>query len=46
MHFCGMCEEACPTNAIQLTPFNELAAYTRLEMIADKEELLRPVHQR
>ncbi|MCY0898403.1 MAG: hypothetical protein OWU33_05615 [Firmicutes bacterium] len=41
-----MCEEACPTNAIQLTPFNELAAYTRLEMIADKEELLRPVHQR
>jgi NADH-quinone oxidoreductase subunit I len=28
--FCGMCEEVCPTNAIQLTPFNELAAYTRL----------------
>ncbi|MDA8205329.1 MAG: 4Fe-4S binding protein, partial [Thermaerobacter sp.] len=40
--FCGMCEEACPTNAVRLTPFNELAAYSRLDMVADKEELLAP----
>lgn len=40
--FCGMCEEACPTNAVQLTGFNEMAALDRLDMIADKESLMRP----
>ena len=38
--FCGMCEEACPVDAIELTPVYDLVGLTRQEMIFDKEKLL------
>jgi NADH-quinone oxidoreductase subunit I len=36
---CGMCEEACPTNAIQLTPDFEMCEYNRDSMVYEKEHL-------
>jgi NADH-quinone oxidoreductase subunit I len=36
---CGMCEEACPTNAIQLTPDFEMCEYNRQNMVYEKEHL-------
>lgn len=38
--FCGMCEEACPTTAIQLTPDFELGEYRRQDLVYEKENLL------
>ena len=38
--FCGMCEEACPTTAIQLTPDFELGEYVRQDLVYEKENLL------
>ena len=38
--FCGMCEEACPTTAIQLTPDFELAEYKRQDLVYEKHDLL------
>jgi NADH-quinone oxidoreductase subunit I len=38
--FCGFCEEACPTYAIQLIPDFELAEYNRQNMVYEKEHLL------
>ncbi|MCH8125253.1 NADH-quinone oxidoreductase subunit I [candidate division KSB1 bacterium] len=38
---CGMCEEACPEDAIQLTEIYDFSAYTREELIWDKERLLK-----
>ena len=38
--FCGMCEEACPVDAIELTPRYEVVGLTRNEMIFDKAKLL------
>ena len=38
--FCGMCEEACPCDAIELTPRYEIVGLSREEMIFDKEKLL------
>ena len=38
--FCGMCEEACPVDAIELTPQYDLVGQSRAEMIFDKEKLL------
>lgn len=35
-----MCEEACPTTAIQLTPDFELGEYNRQNLLYDKEHLL------
>ncbi len=35
-----MCEEACPTNAIQLTPDFEMAEYDRKNMVYEKSDLL------
>ena len=35
-----MCEEACPCDAIELTPRYEIVGNTREEMIFDKEKLL------
>ena len=35
-----MCEEACPVDAIELTPEFSLVGSTREEMIFDKEKLL------
>jgi len=37
---CGMCEEACPTYAIQLTPDFEMCEYDRQNMVYEKEHLL------
>jgi len=38
--YCGLCEEACPTYAIQLTPDFEYAEYDRTSMVYEKEHLL------
>jgi NADH-quinone oxidoreductase subunit I len=35
-----MCEEACPTSAIQLTPDFELGEYDRQNLVYEKEHLL------
>jgi NADH-quinone oxidoreductase subunit I len=35
-----LCEEACPTTAIQLTPDFEMAEYDRKNMVYEKEDLL------
>jgi NADH-quinone oxidoreductase subunit I len=36
-----MCEEACPCDAIELTPHYELTGLTRQELIFDKAKLLQ-----
>jgi len=38
--YCGLCEEACPTLAIQLTPDYETCSYDILTLVAEKENLL------
>ena len=38
--YCGMCEEACPVDAIELTHIYDLTGETRAEMMFDKEKLL------
>lgn len=38
--FCGFCEEACPTYAIQLTPDFEMCEYDRQNLVYEKEDLL------
>jgi len=38
--FCGMCEEACPCDAIELTPRYEVVGTSREEMFFNKERLL------
>ena len=38
--FCGYCEEACPTYAIQLTPDYEMSEYDRKNLVYEKEDLL------
>ena len=38
--YCGMCEEACPVDAIELTSLFDLTGRSREEMIFDKEKLL------
>jgi NADH-quinone oxidoreductase subunit I len=38
--YCGLCEEACPTLAIQLTPDFETCQYDVLTLVAEKEDLL------
>ena len=37
--FCGFCEEACPTYAIQLTSDFEMSEVRRKEMVYEKEDL-------
>ena len=36
--FCGFCEDACPTYAIQLTPDFEMGEYQRPNLVYEKEE--------
>jgi NADH-quinone oxidoreductase subunit I len=36
-----MCEEACPCDAIELTPHYEVTGTSRAELIFDKTKLLR-----
>jgi NADH-quinone oxidoreductase subunit I len=38
--FCGFCEEACPTYAIQLTNDFEMGEYYRHNFVYEKEHLL------
>ena len=38
--YCGMCEEACPVDAIELTSLYDLSGKSREEMVFDKEKLL------
>ena len=37
--FCGLCEDACPTDALELTQDFELANYSRESAIWDREDL-------
>ncbi|MFC1514211.1 NuoI/complex I 23 kDa subunit family protein [candidate division KSB1 bacterium] len=38
--YCGMCQEACPKDAIELTKIHDWGAFSREEMIWDKDRLL------
>ena len=38
--YCGLCEEACPVDAIVQGPNYEFAKETRPELLYDKEKLL------
>jgi ferredoxin len=38
--YCGMCEEACPVDAIELTSIYDLVGHSREEMLFDREKLL------
>ena len=37
--FCGLCEDACPVDALELTQDFELASYTREDGIWDRQML-------
>ena len=37
--FCGLCEDACPVDALELTQDFELASYTREGQIWDRQML-------
>ena len=41
--FCGMCIEACPTRALTMTNFYEMADHTRADLIFEKQQLLAPL---
>ena len=41
--FCGLCIEACPTRALTMTNFYELADDSRADLIFTKEQLLAPL---
>jgi NADH-quinone oxidoreductase subunit I len=43
--FCGLCIEACPTRALTMTNFYELADNNRADLIFTKEQLLAPLQQ-
>jgi NADH-quinone oxidoreductase subunit I len=38
--FCGWCVDACPVNALAMTPEYEYAVYNKRELIFDKQKLL------
>jgi NADH-quinone oxidoreductase subunit I len=38
--YCGMCEQACPVDAIELTTLYDLTGLSREELMFDKEKLL------
>jgi len=40
--FCGLCEEACPEEAIVMSREVEISTYTRPAMTFHKEDLLVP----
>ena len=40
--FCGLCEEACPKDAIYLSETFAIANYTRKSFVYGKENLLIP----
>ena len=44
--FCGLCIEACPTRALTMTNFYELADNDRGDLIFTKDQLLAPLQER
>jgi NADH-quinone oxidoreductase subunit I len=38
--FCGLCAEACPTMAIQMTPDYEICTRDIMDLVYEKEDLL------
>jgi NADH-quinone oxidoreductase subunit I len=40
--FCGLCEEACPEEAIVMSREVEIGTFTREDMLFHKEQLLVP----
>ncbi len=40
--FCGLCEEACPEEAIVMSRQVEIAAFDRPNLVFDKDDLLVP----
>ncbi len=42
--FCGLCEEACPEEAIVMSREVEISSYDRPSLNFDKEQLLVPEH--
>ena len=43
--FCGLCIEACPTRALTMTNFYELADDDRGKLIFEKQQLLAPLQE-
>ena len=43
--FCGLCIEACPTRALTMTNFYELADNNRADLIYTKDQLLAPLQE-
>jgi NADH-quinone oxidoreductase subunit I len=43
--FCGLCEEACPEEAIVMSREVEIACFQREDMLFNKEQLLVPEAQ-
>ena len=43
--FCGLCIEACPTRALTMTNFYELADNNRAALIFTKDQLLAPLQE-
>ncbi len=43
--FCGLCIEACPTRALTMTNFYELADHSRADLIFEKDKLLAPLQE-
>ena len=37
--FCGLCEDACPVDALELTQDFEMAGYTRDGQVLDRQAL-------
>jgi NADH-quinone oxidoreductase subunit I len=42
--FCGLCEDACPVDALELTQDFELASYSREGQILDRQMLEEGIH--
>jgi NADH-quinone oxidoreductase subunit I len=42
--FCGLCEDACPVDALELTQDFEMASYTREGTILDRQMLEEGPH--
>jgi NADH-quinone oxidoreductase subunit I len=37
--FCGLCEDACPTDCLELTQDYEIAQYSRDNLVLDRARL-------
>ncbi len=43
--YCGLCVEACPQDALEMTSFYESAVYDREEMVFDLDTMLQDYSQ-